>query len=360
MRSTIEIDGRRIGHGQPVYLVAEMSANHGGSLEHACRVLRAAAAAGADAIKIQTYTADTLTLDCQESPFRIGADSPWANRTLYELYQEAHTPWGWQAELKALADELGITLFSTPFDASAVEFLEELAVPAYKIASFELVDLGLIERVGRTGKPVILSTGLASLAEIGEAVDTVRSTGNEQLLLLKCTSAYPAEPGQMQLRTIPDLAERFEVPVGLSDHTLGTVVPLTSVALGASMIEKHFCLSREEGGPDSSFSMEPADLSRLVQEVRTAEAALGTVRYGPGESELESLLFRRSLFAVEDIEEGELLTTRSVRSIRPGHGLAPKHLEEVLGCRARTAIRRGTPLSWELVQRSHASSPDHP
>lgn len=349
MRQHVEIDGRRIGPGEPPYVVAEMSANHGGRLEHALQVLRVARDCGADAVKLQTYTPDTLTIECDRPEFRVGAGSPWEGRTLHELYGEAHTPWEWHADLFAAARDLGITLFSTPFDGAAVDLLEELGAPAHKIASFEVVDLELIERVAATGKPVIMSTGMATLTEIEAAVETVRATGNEQLVLLKCTSAYPAPAEQMDLRTIPHLAQAFGVPTGLSDHTLGTAVPVAAVTLGAVLVEKHFCLSRDEGGPDSSFSMEPADLRRLLADTRTAQAALGRVRYAVSERERNSLVFRRSLFVVEDVAAGELLTRRNVRCIRPGHGLAPAELPRVLGRCATTDLTRGTPLDWDHV-----------
>jgi pseudaminic acid synthase len=349
MASFIEIAGRKIGPGHPVYIIAEMSANHGGSLEHACKVVREAAACGADAVKLQTYTADTLTIDSTAPPFQIGQGTLWANRTLYDLYQEAYTPWEWQPRLQEVARECGITLFSTPFDATAVDFLEGMQVPAHKIASFEVVDLALIERIARTGKPIIMSTGMATLTEIDEAVATIRSTGNEQFALLKCTSAYPAPPDEMHLRTIPHLAQAFGVPVGLSDHTMGTAVPVASVALGASIIEKHFCLSRSEGGPDSTFSLEPSELRQLVHDVRMAEQALGRVDYGVSPKEQASRVFRRSLFVVRDIAAGETFSAENIRSIRPGHGLPPKFLPQVLGRRASQPIARGTPLSWDLI-----------
>jgi len=347
--STISIAGRRIGPGEPVYLVAELSANHGGSLDHALRVVRMAAACGVDAIKLQTYTADTMTLDLDEPPFRIEHDSPWKGRTLHDLYEEAHTPWEWHPPLKRAADEAGLALFSTPFDFTAVDFLESLDVPAMKIASFELLDLPLIERVARTGKPLIMSTGMATRAEIKEAVQAARGAGNRQIVLLQCTSAYPATPSEMNLRTIPDLAASFGVAAGLSDHTMGTAVPIAAVALGACLIEKHVCLSRGEGGPDSAFPLEPDELRQLVADVRTAEAALGGVSYEPGEKERQSRVFRRSLFVVEDVPAGAPFTKKNVRAIRPGHGLLPKHLPAVLGRHAAQAIRRGTPLSWDLV-----------
>lgn len=349
MPSWITINERRIGPGEPAYVVAEMSANHGGKLAHAIDLVRRAAECGADAVKIQTYTADTMTIDCDAPPFRIQGDSLWAGRMLHDLYTEAHTPWQWHPKLKEVADEAGIALFSTPFDVTAVEFLETMDVPAYKVASFELVDLALITRIARTGKPIIMSTGMGSLAEIGDAVEAARAAGNDQLVLLKCTSAYPAPPAEMNLRTIPHLAEAFGVPVGLSDHSMGTAAAVASIALGACVIEKHFCLSRAEGGPDSAFSMEPDELRRLVRDVRTAEAALGRVCYRAGEKESGSRTFRRSLFVVEDVAAGAAFTENNVRSIRPGDGLAPKHLPQIIGRRAARDVARGTPLSWDLV-----------
>jgi pseudaminic acid synthase len=349
MTKAVEIAGREIGPGRPCFIVAEMSANHGGTLEHACNVVRAAAANGADAIKLQTFTADTMTLRSNEAPFRVGK-SLWEGRTLHELYHEAHMPWDWQPRLKALADELGIVLFSTPFDRSSVEFLADMQVPAYKIASFELVDLPLITEVARKRKPIVMSTGMASPEEVQEAVAAARSVGNDQIVLLKCTSAYPAPFEEVNLRTIPHLAETLKVPIGLSDHTMGTAVPVASVALGACMIEKHFCLSRSEGGPDSAFSMEPRELKQLVEDVRKVEAALGRVDYHLGEEEARSRAYRRSLFVVEDVRAGERLTEANIRAIRPGQGLPPKHFAEVLGRRARTAIKRGTPLAWDLLE----------
>jgi pseudaminic acid synthase len=349
MIRAIEIAGRKIGPGHPCYIVAEMSANHGGSLDHALEVVRVAAACGADAIKVQTFTADTMTLKSDAPPFRVGK-SLWEGRSLHELYGEAHMPWEWQPRLKALADELGIALFSTPFDGSSVDFLEKMNVPAYKIASFELVDIPLIRRVARTGKPLVMSTGMASPEEMHEAVAAARSVGNDQIVLLKCTSAYPAPPEEVNLRTIPHMAQAFGLPTGLSDHTMGTAVPVASVALGAVLIEKHFCLSRAEGGPDSAFSMEPQELKRLVADVRMVEKALGSADYHLGEEELRSRGYRRSLFVVEDVPAGQPLTEKNVRAIRPGNGLPPKHLTDVLGRRARVAITRGTPLAWELLE----------
>jgi pseudaminic acid synthase len=345
---TIEICGRRIGAGEPAYMVAEMSANHGQQFEQAVAILKAAHAAGADAIKLQTYTADTLTIDASDPPFQIHGGL-WDGRNLHELYQEAYTPWEWQPRLKRIADELGLVLFSTPFDDTAVDFLEEMRVPAYKIASFELVDIGLLRRVARTGKPVIMSTGMATLAEIDEAVSTLREEGAKQIVLLKCTSAYPAPPEEMNLRSIPHLAEAFRVPAGLSDHTLDLAVPVTAVALGACVIEKHFTLSRELPGPDSAFSLEPDEFRAMVDAVRVTEQALGSVHYGVSEREAKNRVFRRSLFVVQDVRAGEEFTLGNVRSIRPAHGLHTRHLDEVLGRRANRDIPRGTPLSWSHI-----------
>jgi N-acetylneuraminate synthase len=346
--STIRIADREIGPGQPAYIIAEMSANHGQDFAHAVRIVEEAAAAGADAIKLQTYTADTLTIPCSNDYFQIKG-TQWNGRTLHDLYQEAHTPWEWHAPLKAAADRLGVDFFSTPFDRSAVDFLDALGVPAFKVASFELVDIPLLREVARRGKPVIASTGMATLEEIAEAVDAVRAAGGRQLALLKCTSGYPASPDEMHLRTIPDLAARFDLPVGLSDHTLGTAVPVAAVSVGASIIEKHLTLSRADGGPDAAFSLEPMEFAAMVDAVRTAERALGRVHYGVSPAEASSRVFRRSLFVVKDVRAGELFTSGNVRSIRPGHGLHPRHFDEVLGARASRDISAGTPFDWSLV-----------
>ncbi|MFC1499685.1 pseudaminic acid synthase [Candidatus Zixiibacteriota bacterium] len=330
-------------------LVAELSGNHNHDFDLAVEMIRAAGQAGADAIKLQTYTRDTITIDCSNEHFRIGEGMLWAGKTLYQLYDEASTPWEWQPKLKKVANEEGMELFSSPFDHTAVDFLEEMGVPCYKIASFEIVDIPLIRKVAATGKPMILSTGMATIEEIEEAVAAAREAGCQQLCLLKCTSAYPASPEMMNLRAIPDLADRFSVVTGLSDHTLNPEVPLTAVALGARMIEKHFTLSRAAGGPDSAFSLEPDEFRAMVESVRLVEQSLGSVTYGAGESEHDSRLFRRSLFVVEDVEEGEPFTGENVRSIRPGIGLHPRHLDEVTGRRAAMAISRGTPLSWDHI-----------
>jgi len=332
----------------PVLVIAEMSANHGQDYDQAVRIIHAAHAAGADAVKLQTYTPDTITLDCDNEYFRIKG-TIWEGRTLHELYGEAYTPWEWQPKLKAVADSLGIMLFSTPFDFTAVDFLETMDVACHKIASFEIVDLPLIRKVAATGKPLILSTGMASEAEIEEAVTAFRGAGGSELVLLKCTSAYPAPPEEMNLRTIPYLAERFGVVAGLSDHTLGIDMPVAAVALGARVIEKHLCLSRDLGGPDAAFSLEPEEFAAMVRSVRNVEKGLGAVCFELTEKQKASAVFRRSLFAARDIKAGETLSADNVRSIRPGHGLHPRHYDDILGKTAKTSIRKGTPLSWELI-----------
>lgn len=346
--STITINGRIIGPGHPTYMVAEMSANHNQDFDQAVQIIRAAKEAGADAVKLQTYTPDTLTIDCDNEYFRIKG-TLWEGRNLYDLYGEAYTPWEWQPKLKEVANELGLELFSTPFDITSVDFLEKMGVAVHKIASFESVDLPLLRHIAKTGKPVIMSTGMATLAEIDESVNTLRQAGNQELILLKCTSAYPSPPEAMNLHTIPHLADAFGVPVGLSDHTPGLAVPVAAVALGACMVEKHFTVSRALPSPDSKFSLEPQEFKAMVEAVRMAEKALGTVHYGLEEHEAVSRVFRRSLFVVQDIKAGELFTTENVRSIRPGHGLHTRHLEEVIGRHASQDIQRGTPLSWQLI-----------
>jgi pseudaminic acid synthase len=341
----IIISGRRIGFGNPCYVIAEMSANHGQSFEKAIEVVRAAKDAGADAIKLQTYTADTLTIDCRRPEFMVGKGTLWEGKNLHDLYAEAYTPWEWQPELKKEAERLGLHCFSTPFDDTAVEFLERMQVPAHKIASFELVDTELLKKVAATGKPVIVSTGMASFEEIEEAVRTLRNGGCAQLALLKCTSAYPSLPDDVNLRTVPHMAESFDVPVGLSDHTLGFAVPVAAVALGACIIEKHLTLRRSDGGPDGAFSLEPEEFRAMVTAVRTAEKALGQVVYDITDKERASRVFRRSLFVVQDIKAGDIFTRANVKSIRPGYGLPVKKLNDILGRKAKIAIARGTPLS---------------
>ena len=350
MTSAFRIGDRSIGPGHPVYIIAELSANHRQDFEQAVRVIQAAKKAGADAVKLQTYTPDTITIDSDREYFRIGGGTLWDGRNLHELYGEAYTPWEWQPKLKQVAAEVGVDLFSSPFDSTAVDFLETMNVPAYKLASCELVDIPLIEKMARTGKPLIISTGMATIAEIDEALIAARKAGASQIALLKCTSAYPASAEEMNLRTIPALQRRFELPVGLSDHTTGIAVAVAAVALGASIVEKHLTLSRNDGGPDSEFSLEPHEFSEMVYAVKIAEKALGGVRFGPTPTEASSVVFRRSLFVVEDVKTGDLLTAKNVRSIRPGHGLHTRHLPEILGKRAARDARRGTPLSWDLLQ----------
>ncbi len=348
MAQQFEIKDRMVGGEDPAYIVAEMSANHNQEYDRAVQIVEAAAEAGADAIKLQTYRPDTMTIDSDREPFQI-KEGPWAGRTLYDLYEEAYTPWDWQPELQEIAHELGLDFFASPFDASAVEFLEDMDVPVYKIASFENVDLPLIRRIAETGKPTIMSTGMATLAEIDEAVRVFRDAGGTELALLACTSSYPAPPEEMHLRRIPHLAETFNVVPGLSDHTLGTEVPVAGVALGARIVEKHLTLSREEEGPDSDFSLEPDEFAEMVQAVRRTEKAIGEVRYETTKKESESETFRRSLFVVEDVEEGETFTEDNVRSIRPGDGLHTRHFEEVIGSKAANDLERGTPLRWAHI-----------
>lgn len=346
MAGEMQIAGRQIGDGHPCYIIAELSANHGHSFERALKVVRAAKDAGADAIKLQTYTADTLTIDCRRPEFMVGKGTLWEGKNLHDLYAEAYTPWQWQPELKKEAERLGMHCFSTPFDDTAVDFLERMEVPAHKIASFELVDTELLRKVASTGKPVIMSTGMATFEEVSEAVQILREAGCNQLALLKCTSAYPSMPEDMNLRTIPHLAESFDVPVGLSDHTMGTEVPVAAVALGACIIEKHLTLRRSDGGPDGAFSLEADEFRTMVKAVRVAEKALGKVNYEMSDKEQASRVFRRSLFVVKDTRAGERFTRENVRSIRPGHGLDVRELRNVIGRRAAKNIERGTPLSF--------------
>ncbi len=346
----ILVEGRRIGEGHSTFIIAELSANHLQQFDLAVATVKAAKESGADAIKLQTYTPDTLTLNCDAPLFRTDKAPLWAGQTLYQLYEQAYTPWEWQPKLKAIAEELGLICFSTPFDLTAVAFLEEMDVPCYKIASCELVDIGLIEAAARHGKPMILSTGIATLEEIEEAVAACRRVGNRQIALLKCaTCDYPTPMAETHLRQIPDLMRRFNVPVGISDHSLGSTTAIAAVALGGTIIEKHFILHRGLGGPDAAFSMEPHEFAALVQAVRDTEQALGSCSYAHSEAVTRHRHYRRSLFVTQDIAAGETLTSANVRSIRPGSGLPPKHLPELLGRRANTAISRGTPLTWDLV-----------
>lgn len=345
-----QIQDRQVGPAHPPFIIAEMSGNHNGSLEKALAIVDAAAAAGADALKIQTYTADTMTLDISEGEFFIeDPNSLWKGESLYNLYQKAHTPWEWHKPIFDRCKEKGMIGFSSPFDATAVDFLQDLNVPAFKIASFEIVDIPLIRKVAATGKPMIMSTGMSTEQEIREAVEAAQSANCGPLILLKCTSSYPADPKDSNLRTIPYIQQKFGVYAGLSDHTLGTAAAVASVALGAVVIEKHFTLSRAEGGVDSAFSLEPDELTRLVEETRLAHRALGRIGLGPAEGEQKSLVFRRSLYATSDIPAGAPLTEQNIRAIRPGLGLPPKHWDEVLGKTAKVAIKRGTALSWDLI-----------
>jgi pseudaminic acid synthase len=346
----MKIGNIEIGSGHKPFIIAEMSGNHNQSIKRALSIVEAAAKTGAQAIKLQTYTADTITLDEEGDEFRIKDEkSLWNGKTLYKLYEEAYTPWEWHEPIMKRAKELGLICFSSPFDETAVDFLESLHVPAYKIASFENNHLPLIRKVAATGKPVIISTGMASIGEIQEAVTTAREAGCKNLILLKCTSTYPAIPANSNLNTIPHLKALFNCEIGLSDHTMGIGVAVASVALGVSVIEKHFTLSRADGGVDSAFSLEPHEFTSLVIESERAWQALGTITYGPIEAEKKSLKFRRSLYIAEDMKAGDVLTQENLRCVRPGLGLAPKYYEELLGKSVRQDIKKGTPLKWELV-----------
>jgi pseudaminic acid synthase len=346
----VVIGTRRIGRCHPPFVIAEMSGNHNQSLERALEIVDAAAAAGAHALKLQTYTADTMTLDLSEGEFVVSpASTLWGGTSLYQLYQQAGTPWEWHRPIFDRCRELGLICFSTPFDETSVEFLESLAAPVYKIASFENIHLPLIRRAALTGKPLIISTGMASIAELDEAVRTAREAGCRDIILLKCTSAYPATPESANLVTIPHLRDLFGVQAGLSDHTMGIGVSVAAVALGATVIEKHFTLRRADGGVDSSFSMEPHELQQLVQETRQAFQALGTVSYGPSEKETASLQFRRSLYVARDMKKGDLFTRENLRAVRPGLGLPPKFFDLFLGKKAARDIDRGTPVNWEHI-----------
>lgn len=348
MDKIININGRLIGEGQPTYIIAEMSANHGGDFNRAIEIIHAAKESGADCIKIQTYTADTLTIDSDKEYFQIKKGT-WKGENLYSLYKRAYTPWEWQARLKEEADKIGIDFLSTPFDKTAVDFLEELGLHFYKIASFEVVDIPLIKYVASKGKPIIISTGMATLGEIEDAVNTVKSQGNENLCLLKCSSAYPAIPADMNLKTIKYLEKTFGVIAGLSDHSMGSVAAVTAVAMGAKVIEKHFCLSRQIETADSSFSMEPQEFKQMVEDIRAAERAIGKVSYTISEKEEASRVFRKSIFVVKDIKKGEIFTEENIRVIRPGYGLAPKYYEDILGKISTKDIERGTPLDWGMI-----------
>ena len=346
----INIAGHKIGPGYSPFIIAEMSGNHNQSLDRALAIVEAAAKAGAHALKLQTYTADTMTLDIAEREFFINdPDSLWKGRSLYELYKEAYTPWEWHKPIFDRCRELGLIYLSTPFDETAVDFLEELNVPCYKIASFENTDIPLIRKVAATGKPMIISTGMATIAELDETVRTAREAGCRDLILLKCTSSYPATPENTNILTIPHMAKLFNCQVGLSDHTMGIGTAVASVALGVTVIEKHFTLNRADGGVDSAFSMEPDEMHVLVTETERAWQALGKISYGPTEKEKKPLIFRRSLYIVQDMKKGDILTRENLRAIRPGLGLPPKYYDMLLGKRVNRDVRRGTAVSWELV-----------
>ncbi|MBC8490808.1 MAG: pseudaminic acid synthase [Bacteroidetes bacterium] len=351
MEKTIDIGKAIVGKDKPAFIIAEMSANHNQDFSIAVETVRAAKEVGANAIKLQTYTPDTITIDCKNKYFQINQGTLWDGKTLYELYQEAYTPWQWQPELKRIADDLGLICFSSPFDKTAVDFLEEMDVPAYKVASFEITDIPLIRYIATKGKPVIISTGVATLEDIEEAVATCRDVGNEQIILLKCTSSYPTLIEESNLKNIIDLANRFDVISGLSDHSLGITVPITAIALGAKVIEKHFILNKSLGGPDVAFSLDMTEFKKMVTAVREAEKALGNANYELSEKTKKSRNFSRSLFAVKDISAGELFTEENIRSIRPGYGIAPKYLPDILGKISKRDIKKGTPLNLNMIDR---------
>lgn len=346
----LKIGNRIIGGNYPVFIVAELSANHLQNFKLAVNTIKAIKEAGADAVKLQTYTPDTITINSNSEHFQIKHGTLWGGKTLYQLYQEAYTPWEWQPRLKKIAEKLGLMFFSTPFDKTSADFLEKMNVPAYKVASFEITDTPLIEYIASKGKPVILSTGIATLPDIEEAVNACKNAGNKKIALLKCTSEYPTSLEEVNLKTIPDLAERFGTVVGLSDHTLGITVPVAAVALGAKIIEKHFILDRKLGGPDAAFSLEPNEFKEMINVIREAEKALGKVSYQLTEKLKKSREFSRSLFVVENVKKGERFTEKNVRSIRPGFGLHPKYLKKVIGKKAGRNIKKGTPLSWKLIR----------
>jgi pseudaminic acid synthase len=349
-KQSFTLGNRRIGTGQPCYIIAELSANHGNDYDLTERTIRAMKDAGADAVKVQTYTADTITLECDCPPFVVRGGTLWDGRTLHSLYDEASMPWEWQPMLKRLANDLGMDFFSSPFDTTAVDFLETLDVPIHKVASFELVDIPLLKKIAETRKPVIMSIGMGTLEEVEEGVATLRNAGAGPLVLLKCTSAYPADPAEMNLRTMDDMARRFQVPVGLSDHTMGYAAAVAAVAMGACVVEKHFVLSRTQPGPDSAFSMEPQEFRAMVDAIRVVEKALGTVSYETTAKDLKMRAYRRSLFIAEDIAAGEMLTAKNVRCVRPADGLHPRHLDDVLGKTAAQNVAKGTPLTWSHIK----------
>lgn len=345
----INIGGFSVG-GEQTYIIGELSANHNGRLENALKTIKALKEAGADAVKIQTYTPDTITMDCDNEYFQIKQDTIWDGMNLYKLYQKAYTPWEWHKELFDYAKEIGITIFSSPFDFSAVDLLEQLGTTAYKVASFEITDIPLIEYMAEKGKPMIISTGIATIGEIQEAINTCRKAGNNDIILLKCTSSYPAPFEEMNLVTIPNMRETFGITVGLSDHSMGSTVAIAAVALGAKVIEKHVIFDRSIGGPDASFSMEIEEFKEMVQEIRKLEKALGRISYDLSEKSVKSRTFSRSLFFVGDIKKGDKVTEKNMRSIRPGYGLHPRYYEEILGKVASKDIEKGTPVNWNLIK----------
>jgi len=345
----IKIGDNTVGEKEPVFIIAELSANHMQDFDVAVDTIHAINDSGADAVKFQTFTPDTITINSDRSYFHIEQGTLWDGRTLYDLYKEAYMPWEWQPELKKIAEKLGLTCFSSPFDRTAVDFLNKMDVPAYKIASFEITDIPLVEYTASKGKPVIISTGIAELSDIELAVNACKRVGNDQIILLKCTSSYPAPLDSMNLKTIPNMAETFGTAVGLSDHTMGSSVAVASVVLGARVIEKHFILDKSLGGPDSEFSAEPDEFKAMVQAVRDVEKALGDINYDLTDDKIKSRNFSRSLFLVSDMAEGDIFTEENLRSIRPGYGLHPKYLKDILGKKARKSIEKGTPLSWDLI-----------
>lgn len=349
MIKSFNIGNRELNNSSNTFIVAEISANHNGKIDNAIKLIREAKKAGVDAVKLQTYTADTITLNCSKECFQIKQGTLWDGRTLYDLYKEAYTPWEWQPKLKKIAEEEGLICFSSPFDKTSVDFLEDMNVPAYKVASFEITDIPLIEYMASKGKPMILATGIATLSDIEEAVNACRRMGNNQIAILKCTSAYPAPLEDMNLKTIPNIAETFGVISGISDHTLGITVPIVAVSLGAKIVEKHLTLSRADGGPDAAFSLEPEELKSMVKSIRETEKALGKVSYNLTDKMKNSREFSRSLFVVNDIKKGEVFTEENLRSIRPGFGLHTKYYKDVLGKSAKSDIKKGTPMSWKLL-----------
>lgn len=350
MNKSFDIENIKIGEGQKTFIIAEMSANHNHDFDRAVELIKKAAWAGADAIKLQTYTPDTITIDCDNEYFQIKQGTIWDGTTLHKLYQDAYTPWEWQPKLMKIAEEEGLVCFSSPFDFTSVDFLEEMDVPAYKIASFEINDIPFIEHIASKGKPIIISTGIARMSDIQDALDACKRMGNENVALLKCTSSYPAPVEEINLKTIPNMKETFDVVVGLSDHTMGNTVSVGGVAIGAQIIEKHMTLRRADGGADSKFSMEPEEFKEMVDNIRIVEKAIGKVTYDLSQKQISSREHSRSLFVVKDVKEGELFTDENIKSIRPGFGLETKYIKDIIGKRASKSILKGTPMKWDLVR----------